>query len=301
MDNLAHTLIGVAVARSGLSEKLGKGATLTLALASNLPDVDVLWTSWNRWDMIFSRRTHSHSLLMAPVLALGLAALLRPFLKALSFRALFSLSLLGIGLHLVFDLVNSYGVVILWPFSRQRFELPCVYIVDLGIWAITAAPLLFQATKWKTRAFRGSLAALALYVGLCMTAGWATERIVARETAGLVPGTLKVFPEPLGPQNFRAAVKDGTSWRLYRVHLPSGRCELKAVIPTDEASERVRAVRAGHDGCQLDWFMAAPVWTRRPDDGVEIRDLRFQSLVLPWRADIFRFEAPPGTDKVRLK
>ena len=77
MDNLAHTLIGIGVARSGLSRRFGPGTTVTLAIASNLPDVDVLWTIFDPWDRFMLRRTHSHAIVALPVLASLLALVLQ--------------------------------------------------------------------------------------------------------------------------------------------------------------------------------------------------------------------------------
>ena len=41
MDNLTHTLTGIAISQTGLNRKT-RFATLTLILAANAPDVDVL-------------------------------------------------------------------------------------------------------------------------------------------------------------------------------------------------------------------------------------------------------------------
>lgn len=43
MDNVTHTMLGVALARAELAQRLGKGTTLVMVVASNLPDVDALW------------------------------------------------------------------------------------------------------------------------------------------------------------------------------------------------------------------------------------------------------------------
>ena len=92
MDNLAHTLIGIGVARSGLSRRFGAGTTATLALASNLPDLDVLWTILDPWDRFMLRRTHTHALVALPVLSALLALVLRRRYRQQSWGVLFGLS-----------------------------------------------------------------------------------------------------------------------------------------------------------------------------------------------------------------
>ena len=42
MDNLTRTLTGIGLARAGLAQRLGRGTNAILALASNLPDGDVV-------------------------------------------------------------------------------------------------------------------------------------------------------------------------------------------------------------------------------------------------------------------
>lgn len=275
MDNLAHTLIGIGVARAGLSKRFGAGATATLAIASNLPDIDVLWSMWDPLDRFLLRRTHSHAIVAWPLLAAGLAALLRLRYRDQSWRTLFGLSALGVALHVLFDLVNAYGVVLLWPFSGRRFELACVFIIDLVIWGLMGLPLIASRflpdEKARLRMWRAAVGLLFAYSALCYAA--------QLRTSALVPGA-RVFPEPLGPQRFRAALRDGPEWKVHLARPLSGRVELVERIPTADGDPRVAAIRASDAGRRLEAFMAAPVWTIRPDGTVEVEDLRFRSLVI---------------------
>lgn len=297
MDNLAHTLIGIGVARSGLSRRFGPGTTATLALASNLPDLDVLWTIFDPWDRFMLRRTHTHALVALPVLASLLAFALQRRYRDQRWSVLFGLSALGIALHLLFDLVNSFGVVLLWPFGRQRFELASVFIIDLFIWGAALAPIV--AARWLSEerrlfAYRLSVASLAIYLILCLAAHARTEAAVRDDLAQrhVHPRTLRVFPEPLGPLRFRAAALTNAGWEVSLVSVLRG-IERREVVPTMPDAPRVAEVRATPRGKALDWFMAAPVWTLRPDGGVEVYDLRFASMVVP-RSPTFRVEFPPG-------
>jgi len=300
VDNLAHTLIGIGVARSGLSRRYGAGTTATLALASNLPDIDVLWTFLDPWDRFMLRRTHTHALVALPLLAALLAVALRWRYREQRWGLLFGLSLLGILLHVFFDLVNSFGVVLLWPFSPRRFELASVFIIDLVIWGLMIGALamgrFLKSEDRKERAYQVAVTALGVYVILCLAAHARAEVQIRDQLARdrLHPEVLQIFPEPLGPQRFRAAARVGGAWNVYLCSLLRGTSELQAVVPTDDASPRVAELRATPRGKALDRFMAAPVWTLHPDGRAEVYDLRFSSLVVP-RAATFRVEFPAGS------
>ena len=297
MDNLAHTLIGIGVARSGLSRRFGPGTTVTLALASNLPDLDVLWTILDPFDRFLLRRTHTHAIVALPLLAGLLAFALRHRYRDQRWTVLFGLSALGIALHLLFDLVNAFGVVLLWPFTLRRFELASVFIIDLFIWLASLAPIV--AGRWLSEerrllVYRLSLASLGIYLILCLAGHSQAEAIVRGDLLrrNVHPRTVRVFPEPLGPQRFRVAALTDAGWEVSLCSI-FGAIERRELVPTSPDAPRVAEVRATPRGKALEWFMAAPVWTLRPDGGVELYDLRFDSLVVR-RAPTFRVEFPPG-------
>lgn len=302
MDNLAHTLIGIGAARAGLAQRYGKGTTLTLAIASNLPDLDTLWAWWDGWDRFMLRRTHTHALVALPVLAAGLALVMRRFYPNLSRKALFGLAALGIGIHLFFDLVNSFGVVLFWPFSDARPELASIFIVDLFIWAVMLVPLLapvaLKTDAARLRAARGAVAALGVYVALCILARVRAETIIRGDLKG-AEATVRIFPEPLGPQRFRAAVLTRDRWTVYACSVLSGHLAPVDEHPVDADAPRVVEIRRGSYGKRVDWFMAAPVWRLRPDGTVEVFDLRFQPIAVR-RRNPFVVTFPPGEVKPQV-
>jgi inner membrane protein len=306
LDNLAHTLIGIGVAKSGLSRRLGPGTTLALAVASNLPDVDALWAIWDPWDRFMLRRTHTHALLTLPALAALLAVALRWRHPERSWRVLFGLSALGIALHLLFDLVNSFGVVLLWPFTPRRFELASVFIIDVYIWGLTIAPLIasrfLKLDKAKELACRLSLGALGVYVVLCLAGRSRVETLARDELTmqGVHPSVLQVFPEPFGPQQFRVAARIGDAWHVSLWSTLAGSSTPRAILRTQDGAPRVAKLRATPRGRTLERFMAAPVWTLQPDGSVEVHDLRFSSLVIP-RGPTFQVEFPPGSLEPRVR
>ncbi len=311
MDNIAHTLLGVTLANAGLSKRWGRGTTATLVIASNLPDVDALWAMTQSPGAFLMRRMLTHSIVGVPLLALAAAWLLKFRYKNLSWKTLIGLTLLGLAGHLFYDLLNSYGVVLLYPFSHHRFELAWVFIVDLFFWGIPLAPflLLIPLKRWISleRLSQIALGALGLYIGLC---GWGRlqgerllEQTIQREK--WTPGFTYVFPEALGCHRFRGLVKENETYRMVLLHVFQHRADVKMVVTTDETNPAVEAVKQTPFIQKLLWFAKAPVWhveyaptsensPRQPSiREIQLYDLRFNSLVLNrgGRHFIFRFDS----------
>ena len=138
MDNVTHTLAGMLVAeavctlRRESRPELRAAAYLLSALANNLPDVDVVYSSWltgpKPLGSLLHHRGHTHTLLFAlPAACLLYWVALRLYRrKNLLFsadetRVLLGLSLGGPLLHLLMDLGNNYGVHPFWPISGRWF------------------------------------------------------------------------------------------------------------------------------------------------------------------------------------
>ena len=69
MENLTHTLTGLMLARIGLN-RLAPQATAALMLASNLPDIDIVYFLGGALSYLQYHRHWTHSLPMVPILAL---------------------------------------------------------------------------------------------------------------------------------------------------------------------------------------------------------------------------------------
>ena len=68
MDNLTHTLTAVALSHAGLHRKT-RFATLTLIVAANLPDIDIVSRFWGSTTYLKYHRGITHSILGVTVLA----------------------------------------------------------------------------------------------------------------------------------------------------------------------------------------------------------------------------------------
>jgi inner membrane protein len=305
MDNLTHTMLGVAMARAGLSRRYGKGTTLVLAAASNLPDVDALWVLAGLGEQHLSRRLLTHSVPGLLLLAAAGATFFRRLYRHQGWKAWFGLCLLAMTVHVFFDLVNSYGVVLFYPFSRARFELAWVFIIDLVLWVLLLAPAgigpLLKRHMSSTRVWQASLLAVSLYVAGCGVARREALRLL-HATAAMEQVTVAwayVFPEALGPHRFRGVLKEpGGRYRVYLLRVISGSAESRLSLTTDEHHPAVEQSRATKRGRQLEWFFKAPVWRHElAEDGdlCSVYDLRFSSLVIDREIPfVYRFRLRDG-------
>ena len=169
MDNLTHSLLGLAASKAGL-ERLSPATTSLCIIAANAPDADILTLVAGRWNYLHHHRGLTHSILGTFVLALLIPALfwLGDYLIArwrgralkVKFRGLLLASLIVSATHPLLDWTNNYGIRPLLPWSGRWYYGDLVFILDPFIWlSLGGASFLLTAnTKWRSTAW----AALAL-------------------------------------------------------------------------------------------------------------------------------------------
>jgi inner membrane protein len=149
---------------------------VSLAVGSNLPDADLLYTSFAGGPLayVLQHRGYTHTLLGALTGAglLWLACLLWVRLRHLRATApekawLGAAAVTGVLLHLAMDYTNNYGVHPFWPFYNGWVYGDSVYIVEPLLW-LAAAPLIFVL---ETRIAR-VLVAVALAVATVAVVGF---------------------------------------------------------------------------------------------------------------------------------
>jgi inner membrane protein len=161
MENLAHTLFGLALAKAGL-ERATPLATTALVISSNLPDIDVIVRVRGITSYLEHHRGLTHSLVGLAVLALVLAFLIAyldrkfrlrrdPFRRPVRPARLFWVSLLGGLGHLFMDFTNTYGVRPLLPFSSRWYYGDLTFIVDPWLWLILGSGAVWLTTNAAAR------------------------------------------------------------------------------------------------------------------------------------------------------
>jgi inner membrane protein len=216
MDNLCHTLAGLAMGEAGLKRKTALG-NATLMIAANLPDVDGLALFWGRTAALGFRRGWTHGILamclgppMLAVAMLGLDRLRRRRDLAAAparYRDLLLLSALGVWSHPLLDLMNVYGVRLLMPFSDRWFYGDTLFIADPWVWLVLAAGIVLARHAQRRdavtpyRPARLALAGVTAYIaamGALAVFGRTIVRLQARRQ-GFEVSRLMVAPVPMNP------------------------------------------------------------------------------------------------------
>jgi inner membrane protein len=299
MDNLCHTLAGAALARSGL-ERRTPLATPTLLIGANLPDLDVLAYLRDPLFALTFRRGWTHGVLAMAVLPLLLAGAMlawdrvvrlrcRPGAPAAGFAPLALLSAVAILSHPLLDVLNTYGVRLLMPFSGRWFYADTLFIIDPWLSGMLALMWVVGTVENGRKRSRTDgngvpratrvigLVALG-YIGGMYALGQATRAIASAMAAGLglQPARMMAAPVPVDP--FRRAILfqqhdryrwAGFDWRRQPRLVPE-----PDAIPMNFDQPEVRAALDRPEARAFLRWSRFPAAAVRPE-GVRLYDLRY--------------------------
>jgi inner membrane protein len=199
MDNVAHTLIGVAVGRAVAGPRLA-GAGLIGAVAANTPDLAELLTvsPWPRVQHLALHRGITHSVVGTAVevlvLTLGVALVARWRARRAGTAAPPALWILAVvaaamATHPVMDWQGSYGLRPFLPWDATWYYGDFVAIVDVWYWLLPLIALAWGEWRhWLPLAVCLAiwLPATAAVLLLDATAGWIKAGwVVASVVAGV--------------------------------------------------------------------------------------------------------------------
>ena len=305
MDTLTHALSGALLARATAS-KDAPPHSIPRRIAAGFfacaaPDLDFVTGFGGPVAYLLNHRGATHSVILLPLWALGLAWLLGKIVREPgSWRALYGITALAIGLHIAGDVITSYGTMVFAPFSDWRAGIGTTFIIDLWFSGIIVAGLIASAVARRSRwPAIAALAVLVAYVGFQYT-----QRLRALEFAAqhARPGTtIDAQPRPVSPFNWTVFVSDDEAHEFAHVNLV--RTEPRRYQPGDGFIARVdspylpldqaiwvRRSRYGEVGADrgreawnsdglgfFRWFAVEPAFDGETDGGrcVWFVDLRF--------------------------
>ena len=296
MDNLTHTLTGLALARTGLRRFTPRG-TLLLVIAANIPDIDMLSWLKNRLTSLEMHRGYTHSLIGLPFVALLPVLLTALFTRSrLSWRNAWSLSCLGIVSHFLLDWSMSYGMRFFLPFSSTWFHLDIYSLTDWVVLAVLLltclAPALSRLVNAEIGARSGEARGAAIFA-LCFIVlyggfrGVMHSRVMSQlqsriyeDALGSPARRMAAFPHSANPLTWSGIVEGEHSYRLYDLS-PYGDFDPRAGELLYKANWDATLQQVSHNPAfqYALYFARFPYWQKTPDgpdvSTVSITDLRF--------------------------
>lgn len=310
MEPVTHALASIALGRAGLN-KVSRMATPMLLVSGLAADVDWATRLGGASAFLRGHRTATHSFVGTVVLITGVAAGFwiagRKFPKfAVNIFPALLICTVGAGVHLFLDLLNGYGVKLLWPFSATWYAWNIADSVDPWIIFFMLAGLLLPelfhlileeiGSKPRKRGRqRGAIVGLALVTLFIAGRAMAHERAIAlldsREYRGQAPLVVAAFPRPSTPLIWSGVVETDNALVNVNVPLAPGAVfdpDLAEVHFKPEESLALKNAVKSATAIEFLSYARFPLASVEPrGDGFEVRlrDMRFASE-LPGRRGI---------------
>ena len=167
MDNLTHSLVGLAAAKAGLGRR-SPYATFVCVAAANMPDIDIVALAGGPAFYLQHHRGITHSIVGTLALAIAfpllfvagerLWARLRGREGRAGLKWLLICSLLLSASHPLLDWTNSYGVRPWLPWDGSWIYGDLLFIVDPWVWLLLGGACSLLATARWHRVVWGLLA-----------------------------------------------------------------------------------------------------------------------------------------------
>ena len=298
--------------RAGLNRKTAL-ATLTLTLAAEAPDLDVIGSIRGPAFAFAHHRGFTHSFLGVPLDALvvvGVVYLLwriqRRKIKDPNLPPRWGLlylyaCLAGLS-HLLLDFTNNYGVRPFWPFSEKWYSWDIVFIVEpvilaLLILGLVVPPLFGLIDKEigaRRRGPRGRVAASLALIGIVLLWGLrdyehrrAVKALEARTYNDTDPLRASAYPKWIDPFHWYGVVETPAFFALASVDSlapevdPEGRLEIR--YKPEETAVTLAAKNSYAGRVFLDWAQYPITETeplQPPQEGfvVLFQDLRYAGI-----------------------
>ena len=225
MDTLTHALSGALLARATepTSSTLPRATRMWIGFwAAAFPDGDFVLRFIDPLLYLTTHRGVTHSVVLLPLWALGLAAAFFYLTRRrYSWRALVGVCAMGIGAHIVGDVITAFGTMLFAPFSMLRVAWPTTFIIDPYFTAIIAGGLIASALWRTTRA--PAVLGLVLLGGYVGFQGILHERAldVGRQHAAraALSGHVHALPQPFTPFHWLVVVEEPARYHLARISL----------------------------------------------------------------------------------
>lgn len=203
METITHGLTGVVMAKAGLNKDLGRWGTWAGLMAGLFPDLDYIFILGGRELYIRYHRDFTHSLIFVVPIAVLLSILFSRLSGKGRFLIFLRICLPVLLVHILMDLITSYGTVILSPISSKRYAWDLVFILDPYFFTLLFIPFLaaILLKRWSKGISRISILLVSFYITFCAiqhnrAIGLASE---FSRSQGIRAIRIASIPQPLSP------------------------------------------------------------------------------------------------------
>jgi len=318
LEPITHFLTGACLGRAGLNRKTAL-ATLTLTLAAEVPDLDIIG-GWIRGPAFgfAHHRGFTHSFLGVPLDAIVVLGVVHLVWRLLGRKTkdpnlpprwglLYVYACIAGLSHVLLDFTNNYGVRPFWPFSEKWYSWDIVFIFEPVIFAFLILGLIIPSLFGlidkeigaRRRAPRGRVAATLALLGVVLLWGLrdyehrrAVNALEARTYNGADPIRASAYPKWIDPFHWYGVVETPAFFALAPVDSlapevdPEGRLEIR--YKPEETPVTLAAKNSYAGRVFLDWAKYPITETETlqpPQEGyiVLFQDLRFAGITIAGR------------------
>jgi inner membrane protein len=318
LEPVTHFLTGACLGRAGLNRKTAL-ATLTLTLAAEVPDLDIIG-GWIRGPAFgfAHHRGFTHSLLGVPLDAIVVLGVVHLVWRLLGRKTkdpnlpprwglLYVYACIAGLSHVLLDFTNNYGVRPFWPFSEKWYSWDIVFIFEpviftlliLGLIVPSLFGLIDKEIGARRRAPRGRVAATLALLGIVLLWGLrdyehrrAVNALEARTYNGADPIRASAYPKWIDPFHWYGVIETPAFFALAPVDSlapevdPEGRLEIRykpEETPVTLAAKNSYAGRVFQDWAK--YPITETETLQPPQEGyiVLFQDLRFAGITIAGR------------------
>lgn len=217
MDLLSHALVGGLVATVGLQKKYGLVASATMVAANLIPDLDgALAVLGPKYFLQYHRHPLTHSVGGAALLSAVLTTvvcLATPFKRP---GLIFSISFMGMMLHLISDLLTPWPIPLLWPFSAKAYSLDLINFIDPFLLVVLGMGFLVVQRRpmWAVPALVFTMLVISGYLGFRAYGSQVALNLVQR---GDPLKEIAALPHGLNLVTWDVIVREGRGYAYYIV------------------------------------------------------------------------------------
>ncbi len=302
MEPVTHALTSIALGRAGLN-KISRAATPMLVVSGLIADVDWVTRLGGADAFLRGHRTVTHSIAGTLAIAAVVGAAFwiggRRYAKySVGIFPALAICAIGAGVHLLLDLLNGYGVKLLWPFGGKWYAWDLADSVDswilffllVGLLIPELFRLVHEEIGSKSRRNgrqRGAIFGLVLVALVIAGRAFSHERAIAlldsRTYRAQTPLEMAAFPRPSNPLLWSGVAE--TDNALFNLEVPVGLGrefdpELADTHFKPEPSLTLKNAIASSVAAEFLNFARFPLASVQPEgDGfqVRLRDMRFAS------------------------